>query len=83
MQLAVPPDTAAVVQTVAAPSLNVTVPVGVPTPGPGTVTVAVYVTVSPNSLVDGDELAVVVVDAVPTTCVMAEDVDDAVFASPP
>ena len=82
VQFAVPPETASVVQTVAAPSLNVTVPPGVATPGPLTLTFAVNVTGAPVSLVVGEELATVVVAAVVTNCVIAEDVDALVFVSP-
>jgi hypothetical protein len=61
--------------TSAVPSLKVTLPVGVPPPGLWGATVAVYLTVWP--VVDGftEEVRVVVVFALFTVWVMAEEVD--------
>ena len=65
--------------SVAAPSLNVTVPVGVP---PLPATVAVNVTDCPNTDGFAEDTTVVVVEACVTVCVRVEEVLPVKFASP-
>jgi hypothetical protein len=69
LRLWLPPAQVRVVE----PSLKMTVPLGVPPPGATTDTVAVYVTACPTA--DGfvDDVSAVVVEAAPTTCVMAAE----------
>ena len=57
---------------VVAPSVKVTVPLGVPTPGATAATVAVKVTLCPNTEGLGEELTVVLLEALFTTCGVAE-----------
>ena len=71
--VATPPESEPV-PIVVEPSLNATVPVAVPAPGAVTATVAVNVTDSPTT--DGfcDDASDVLVEAVFTVCVVADDV---------
>src|SRR5438132_6220268 len=71
------------VPSVAAPSLKVTVPLGEPAPGAVTLTVAVNVTDWPNTDGFADELRLVDVLALLTTCDTAELVLVVKFVSPP
>ena len=57
---------------VVAPSVKVTVPLGVPAPGATAATVAVKVTLCPNTEGLGEELTVVLLEALFTTCGVAE-----------
>ena len=70
------------VPSVVAPSLKVTVPVGVPAPGAVAATVAVKVTACPNTDGLAEEESAVVVLAMFTVCVSAEDVLAEKLASP-
>ena len=67
------------------PSRNVTVPVGVPAPGATPETVAVNVTDWPNTDGFADDVTVVAVSALFTTCGLpvSEPVLPLKFASPP
>ena len=57
---------------VVAPSVKVTVPLGVPAPGATAATVAVKVTAWPNTDGLGDELTVLLLEALFTTCGVTE-----------
>ena len=57
---------------VVAPSVKVTVPLGVPAPGATAATVAVKVMLCPNTEGLGEELTVVLLEALFTTCGVAE-----------
>jgi len=71
-QVALPADRATAVQIVVAPSLKSTVPVGVPAPGALAFTVAVKVTDWPNTDGFAEELKLVALLALLTTCDTAE-----------
>src|SRR5689334_15022701 len=66
-----------------APSLKVTVPVGVPLPGATALTVAVIVTDWPNTDGFTEDASAVVLPALLTFCVKAEEVLVAKLVSPP
>ena len=68
------PAVSALVPRVVAPSLKVTVPIGVSDPGAVAATVAVKVTDWPNAEGLAEEATAVVVFAVFTVCVSAEEV---------
>jgi hypothetical protein len=76
------PFKATVAASVVAPSVNVTVPVGVPTPGDAAATVAVNVTTWPNTEAFGEELIVVLAEALLTTCGEAESLPEPLRKSP-
>jgi len=63
--------------------LNCTVPLGVPAPGTLALTVAVNVTLCPNTDGLADEVTLVLVSALSTTCVSAPDVLPLKLPSPP
>ena len=67
---------------VVAPSVKVTVPLGVPAPGATAATVAMKVTVWPNTDGLGDELTVVLLEALFTTWGEAESVPELVRKLP-
>ena len=64
--------------SVVAPSVKVTVPVGVPVPGATATTVAVKVTVWANTDGLGEELTVVLLEALFTTWGLAESLPELV-----
>src|SRR5438094_7366202 len=82
-QVALPAARATAEQIVVAPSLNSTLPLGEPAPGAVTFTVAVNVTLWPNTDGLADELRLVDVLALFTTCDTAELVLVMKFVSPP
>ena len=67
-RVAVPAADSGLVPIVIVPLRNVTVPVGVPAPGAVTVTVAVKRTLCPTADGFGDEVTLVLVLALLTTC---------------
>jgi len=68
LNVAVPAADSGLVPIVIVPFRNVTVPVGVPAPGATTVTVAVKLTLCPTADGFGDEVTLVLVLALFTTC---------------
>ena len=76
------PFKATLAAKVVAPSVKLTVPVGVPAPGAVAATVAVNVTTCPNTEALGDELTVVVLLSLFTTCGEAESVPEPLWKLP-
>lgn len=82
-KVATPEPFIALVPSVAAPSLNVTVPVGTPVPGLSALAVAVNVTFWPDTDGFAEEAIAEVVADLFTVCVRATDALAVKLVSPP